>query len=381
MSTVGLVVTVLGLGAGTVLLWRPPTLQAATSPTRELVARLADTSVVIPARDEERTLPLLLASLAEQVVPPRQVIVVDDGSTDATSAVAERAGATVVAAPPPPVGWLGKPWACQQGVEAATGSTLVLLDADVVLAPDALLRMVAEHRDESSHGLLSVQPFHTAGPGVEQLSALANLVAVMASGMAAPGGAAAGRSPVAFGPCLVTSRAALSDVGGFAAARGSITEDVALAAAFRRDRRPVRCLAGAGTVRFRMYPDGWGPLVQGWSRNLAAGAGQAPLLPTVAATTWVAALLIVAGAGVGALLDLASGATPGMLAVVAWATVAVHLRWALAKVGAFRWWCAALFPVPLAAFVVLFTRSLALRLLRRPVAWRGRRVCHGAVLR
>lgn len=381
MSTVALVVTVVGLVAGTVLLWRLPT-PAPPDRTPELLARLADTSVVIPARDEERTLPLLLASLAAQVVPPREVIVVDDGSADATSAVAAGAGAMVIPGGSPPAGWLGKPWACAQGAAAATGSTLVLLDADVVLAPDALLRLVADHRDESIDGLLSVQPFHAAGPGVEQLSALANLVAVMASGIAAPTGAAAvGRSPVAFGPCLVTSRAALIDVGGFAAARGSITEDVALAAAFRRNARPVRCLAGAGTVRFRMYPGGWGPLVQGWSRNLAAGAGQAPLLPTVGATTWVAALVIVGVAGVAALLDVATGATPRMLALLAWATVAVHLRWALAKVGAFRWWCAALFPVPLAALVVLFIRSVALRVLRRPVAWRGRRVCHGAVLR
>lgn len=381
MSTVALVVTVVGLVAGTVLLWRLPT-PAPPDRTPELLARLADTSVVIPARDEERTLPLLLASLAAQVVPPREVIVVDDGSADATSAVAAGAGAMVIPGGSPPAGWLGKPWACAQGAAAATGSTLVLLDADVVLAPDALLRLVAAHRHAAADGLLSVQPFHAAGPGVEQLSALANVVPVMASGAAAPAGAAAaGRSSVAFGPSLVAERGALQAVGGFAAARDSITEDVALARAFRRDDRPVRCLGGGDTVRFRMYPDGRRAVVEGWSRNLAAGAGQTPLLPTVGATAWVVALVLVAVAGVEAVVGLATRAAPTPVVVIAWVLVCLHVRWALRKVGAFRWWCAALFPVPLAAFVLLFLRSLLLRVLRRPVAWRGRRVRPGSVVR
>lgn len=381
MSSAALVVAVVGLTAGTVLLWRLPTLSA-PAPTEGLLAALADTSVVIPARDEERTLPLLLASLAAQEVAPREVIVIDDGSTDATRAVAERAGATVVVAAPPPAGWLGKPWACARGVDVASGSTLVLLDADVVLAPDAILRLVAAHRDGAAGGLLSVQPFHAAGPGVEQLSALANVVPVMASGMAAPAGAAvAGRSSVAFGPCLVTTSRALQDVGGFATARGSITEDVALARAFLRHDRPVRCLGGGDSVRFRMYPHGWRPLVEGWSKNLAAGAGKAPLLSTSGAIAWVVALVLVAIAGAEAVVGLATGAAQSPVVAIAWGLVALHLHWALGKVGAFRWWCAALFAVPLTAFVLLFLRSLALRVLRRPVAWRGRRVRPGTVVR
>jgi 4,4'-diaponeurosporenoate glycosyltransferase len=46
----------------------------------------------------------------------------------------------------------------------------------------------------------------------------------------------------------------------------------------------------------------------------------------------------------------------------------------LRRLGSFRWWCAVAFPVPLAAFVLLFVRSLALRVLGRPVTWRGRRI-------
>jgi glycosyltransferase involved in cell wall biosynthesis len=381
VTTAAVLLTVLGLAAGTVLLWRLPTPGPADRPT-ELLAAVAATSVVVPARDEQDTLPVLLASLAAQDHVPLEVIVVDDGSADATATVAAEAGATVVVGSPPPPGWLGKPWACAQGVDVAAGTTLVLLDADVALAPDGLLRLLATQQDLSAGGLLSVQPFHEPGAGVEQLSALANVVPVMASGMAAPSGPAVdGRACVAFGPCLVTTAAALAAVGGFAACRTSVTEDVALARAYRGAQRPVRCIGGGATVRFRMYPGGGRTLVQGWTKNLAAGAGQAPLLPTVGATAWVAALVAVAVAGIGQVAAAAlGGGPPSPLVVAAWAVTALHVSWALRKVGAFRWWCAALFLVPLAAFVLLFLRSLALRALGRPVTWRGRRIRAGELV-
>lgn len=378
MSSIGVAVVAAGWAAGALLLIRLRTLPAAAADGA--ADAVAATSVIIPARDEAATLPLLLASLAAQETPPLEVLVVDDGSSDDTPAIAQAAGATVLTGSPPPPGWLGKPWACEQGVRAATGSTLVLLDADVTLAPDALGRLVGAHRCLTSDGLLSVQPFHEAGPGVEQLSALANLVPVMASGMGAPFRAGA-RSSVAFGPCLVTTSGALASVGGFEAARASVIEDVALARAFRRAGRPVQCLAGATTVRFRMYPGGWRSMVQGWTKSLAAGAGQAPLLPTLGATAWVVSLVVAAIAAVGSLAGLARGEALDLTAPLVWAVVAAQVGWALGRVGTFRWWCAALFPVPLLAFVAVFTRSLVLRALRRPVTWRGRRIASGSVVR
>jgi len=52
--------------------------------------------VVIPALDEERSLPLVLADLARLEVPPRRVVVADNGSRDATARLAREAGAVVV---------------------------------------------------------------------------------------------------------------------------------------------------------------------------------------------------------------------------------------------------------------------------------------------
>ena len=55
---------------------------------------------------------------------------VDDCSADGTAGVARALGARVVAGREPPQGWVGKPWALQQGLEAARGEVVVSLDAD-----------------------------------------------------------------------------------------------------------------------------------------------------------------------------------------------------------------------------------------------------------
>ena len=93
----------------------------------------ASVSVVVPARDEEQTLPALLRSVAEQLPEVHEVVVVDDASRDATAAVARAGGARVVPAGTPPPGWTGKAWACHTGAAATTGDLLLFLDADTVL--------------------------------------------------------------------------------------------------------------------------------------------------------------------------------------------------------------------------------------------------------
>ena len=56
------------------------------------------TLVIIPALNEEESLPHVLKEL-DEAVPDYDVVVVDDGSTDATATVARKAGATVLPLP------------------------------------------------------------------------------------------------------------------------------------------------------------------------------------------------------------------------------------------------------------------------------------------
>jgi 4,4'-diaponeurosporenoate glycosyltransferase len=357
VTTFSYVLVVAGWLAGALLMWR-----VRTPPATTATGLAGSVSVVIPARNEEQNLPRLLASLDAQTEPPLEVLVVDDDSVDRTAAVARAAGVGVVEAGAPPAGWLGKPWACHQGVDAASGERLLFLDADTWLAADGLARLVAVHDDLTPDGLLSVQPFHHVERPYEHLSAVCNVVPVLASGMAAPGDP---HPSIAFGPCLLARADALDAAGGFGAVRGEVVEDAALAHAFRRAGRPVRCLGGGSTVSFRMYPDGIGSLVEGWTKNLSGGALRVAPLALLGAALWVTA-------GLSVTVDAVTEPTVAVL--VAWVAVAMQVWWMLRRLGSFHWLSAILFPIPLLAFVALFLRSLVLRLTRRPVSWRGRRI-------
>ena len=293
-------------------------------------------SVVIPCRNEAANLERLLPSLAGQA---DEVIVVDDGSTDGTAAVARSYDAAVVEPGDPPDGFLGKPWACAAGASVASGDVLVFLDADVVCEAGAIAAIVGEQRRRG--GLVSVQPWHDAREPHEKLAFFPNLVALMTIG---------GRG--AFGPCMAIDRATYDAVDGHAApdVRGSVVEDIALA---RRVGR-VTTFAGGG-LSFRMYPDGIGDLVEGFSKNLASGARAAQPVRVVLFVVWI------------------TGAVVAPVAAWWWYLLYTGQLWLLGRrVGRFGPATAATYPIGLAFFTFLTGRSLWLTYVRRSVTWRGR---------
>ena len=140
---------------------------------------------------------------------------------------------------------------------------------------------------------MSVQPYHVTRRPYEELSAYCNAVALLGSGV---GGARArnGGAMAAFGPCLLTSAADYARVGGHAAVRAEIVEDVELAHRYRAAGLPVTCLLGGRLVQFRMYPEGLRQLVDGWSKNLAAGAASTERVAVAGTVLWVASHVAVA---------------------------------------------------------------------------------------
>lgn len=320
-----------------------------------------DVAVVVPARDEADVLPDLLASLAAQTRPPAEVVVVDDGSTDTTAALAAAAGVKVLAAPARPPGWNGKQWACHAGGEATGASILCFIDADVVLAPDALARLVAEV--ERHGGLVSVQPWHRTGSAVEGLSLFPNLVSMMAVDAFGPLGGRLAPSG-AFGPVLAARRRDHEAAGGHEAVRAAAMEDVALAGSYRRSGQPVTVLAGRGLATFRMHRGGLRSIAEGWARGLGDGARRVRLLTLAAVVVWLS------GAASAPLLLVSSPWAGGLL----WAAYAVQIGWLARRIGRFPAWSWVIYPVPLAFFLLVFVRSILGVLLGWKVTWKGRRL-------
>lgn len=357
MSTVDVVLVAVRLAIGVWLLWSLPRLPRPARP-----AHRSGVSVVVPARDEAEQLPHLLRSLPSDV----EVVVVDDDSSDATAAVASDLGATVRSSAPLPPGWAGKPWACAVGTAATTGDRLVFVDADVRFAPggfDAVLACL-----DRTDGLVSVQPFHEPGAPVEHLAALCNVVALAATDTASPLGRRAG-SRGAFGPVLACRRTHHEQVGGHEVVRDRVDDDVGLAEAYRRAGLDVRVLAGGDDVSFRMYPRGLGQLVEGFGKNLAAGAASVRPVTVALVVAWVTLLV---QAAVAPLRAAASG--DGLAwALALYGVVALQVWWMSRRVGRFGPLIALAFPAPLVVFLGTFAWS-TWGLARGSVSWRGRRV-------
>lgn len=93
-------------------------------------------SVIVAARNEEKTLPQLLKALQGQSYPQHlfEIIIVDDFSTDNTSQVAKAFGLEnlKVIQPNVDVNASTKKKAIETGVHAATGELIVITDADCI---------------------------------------------------------------------------------------------------------------------------------------------------------------------------------------------------------------------------------------------------------
>jgi len=132
-----------------------PRLKGDRTPTNQPLV-----SIVIPARNEARVIERTVRAFLEQDYPSIEVIVVNDRSTDATGEILRSISdprLTVVEAEEAPPGWLGKPWALEQGSARARGELLLFVDADLIYAPAAIRAAVAEIESNGA-ALLALLP-------------------------------------------------------------------------------------------------------------------------------------------------------------------------------------------------------------------------------
>ncbi|MCC8172359.1 MAG: glycosyltransferase family 2 protein [Parabacteroides sp.] len=119
--------------------------------------------VLIPARNEARTIGSLLADLSRSAVRPLEIIVCDDRSDDGTARVVKETGrmlglpVRLIRSLPLPDGWTGKNFACFQLARQASGVYFLFLDADVRIGREAIARALVTAR-RNRLGLLSVFP-------------------------------------------------------------------------------------------------------------------------------------------------------------------------------------------------------------------------------
>jgi hopene-associated glycosyltransferase HpnB len=197
---------------------------------------------IVPARDEAESVGKTIASLLQQDYPGAfTVILVDDQSRDATAQVARKAAAavgaaerlTVVPGRALPAGWTGKLWAQHQGVEAAGKGThppayLLLTDADIVYAPDALKGLVARAQTDG-YVLTSLMVKLRCESLAERAFIPAFIFFFQMLYPFAWANNPRRATAAAAGGCMLVCRDELMKAGGVAAIRAALIDDCALA--------------------------------------------------------------------------------------------------------------------------------------------------------
>ena len=239
-------------------------------------------SVLVPARDEAGVIGQTVAAILGQEYPGEmELIVLDDGSSDGTPQRAMEAASgdprlRVVAGLPLPPGWAGKNWACQQLAQHASGELLVFADADVCWGAGALASMIA-WMAQSRADCFTVWPTQETHSWAERLvvpmmmfTILAYLPEVCVRFVPWPVFAAANGQFLAF------RRVAYERIGGHAAVRDSVVDDVSLAWQVKRKGLRLVMSLGNGLVYGRMYQN-WRQVRHGFAKNILAGHGSSPL--------------------------------------------------------------------------------------------------------
>jgi 4,4'-diaponeurosporenoate glycosyltransferase len=351
-----------GLVATAVLFYRFPKLTG----VKDDKAQSPSVSVIIPARNEEVNLGLLLKDLSIQTLTPYEIICVDDASEDNTAGVVLSYGAKLISIQDKPDGWLGKAWACQNGADAAKGELLLFLDADVRLGKDGIKKLLGAYTKEGS--TISVQPYHKTEKLYEQFSIMFNLVQIAANGVMLPKPLYIGL----YGPVILIAQADYITVGGHKSVRKSIIEDVALGLEFKKAGLPFRLFIGDKDIAFRMYGSGLKSLLQGWIKNFATGASKTPLPVFLLVFLWITSITSVP-------IQLAKFA---VLENMPWLAVysILYIIWVLiltvlaGKVGRFKLWTLVFYPLLVLALLGVFTVSLIKKIFKLKVTWKGRAI-------
>lgn len=325
-------------------------------------------SVLIPARNEAERLPAALRAVARSRHPVHEIIVYDDGSTDSSAEVladlaSEIPCLRVIRGGDLPAGWVGKPHACERLAGAATGDLLLFLDADVELDESGLERLASVHA--SGARLVTAVPRQITRSPVEQLVVPFLLLTYLSwLPLELVARVRDERVVAANGQVLSIDRRALDDIGGFAAVRSEIVDDVALARSAKRAGLRVAFVDGTSIASCRMYRDArsvW----QGFSKNIYEGVGSAPALLAVVALyfatfvlPWLALAAAIARPALVAPAALAVGANLLQRAVLS-------TRWRQSGWGLFHQAIGALFVIAIALNSLRWS-------LRGQIHWAGR---------
>ncbi len=219
-----------------ILPWRPWSTRESLDSKPPLKSQdLSNVTVLIPARNEAESISETLSALKKQG-HGLSVVLVDDQSTDKTVEIAKSTNLDnleILSGSVLPEGWSGKLWAMEQGRKSVKTPYLLLLDADIALAP-GLISTLLEMLNENDLKMLSLMAQLKMQTNWEKLLMPAFIFFFkllypfnLSNKPKTPIAAAAGG-------CILLETCLLEKLGGFNCIKNALIDDCSLAKQFKQ---------------------------------------------------------------------------------------------------------------------------------------------------
>ena len=215
-------------------------------------------SVIVPARNEERNIRTCVVSLLGQDYSSFEVIVVNDHSDDSTGKILsglqeEHPHLRVLECAALPAGWTGKNWACDEGYRQAQGDVIIFTDADTQHAPHFLRKAVAALLHEHADLLTVIPRFSTISLAEKAIMPVLIWLAYSVFPFAFMNRNRLRIVAYSNGAFMMFRRNAYQKIGGHAAIRDNVIDDMTLGRRIRQSGHRCVVVNGSAALQCRMY--------------------------------------------------------------------------------------------------------------------------------
>jgi glycosyltransferase involved in cell wall biosynthesis len=333
-----------------------------------------DITVVVPARNEEKSIEATLRSLLACTGLRLEIVAVNDRSTDRTgermeqvAAEAEAGGGAhrlrVMHIRELPAGWLGKPHAMALGAQQATSAWLLFTDGDVIFDRTAL-ELAVRHAEAEKADHLVLAP--TVVLKTLSEAAMLGVMNVLGGWTIRLWKAADPRAPdfIGVGGFNMIRREVYLSLGGFEALRMEVLDDLRLGWLVKRGGYRQRVAVGPDLVRVRWLQGALGVIHLAEKNAFAVYRYRVGI--TLLASLGLTAQIV------WPLLAIAAGGWASAAGLLTYLSIALAYQASRREIRAPAW-LAILFAPATAVVLYALLRSMMLALARGGVDWRGTR--------
>ncbi len=261
---------------GVVIAMRPRIPRIAQALAGPLPERWPRVSIIVPAHNEERVIEACARSLLASAYPDLEIIVVLDRCTDGTrellrpferEANASAEGGVrlrVIENDHCPEDWAGKCNAARVAAAAATGEYFLFTDADVAFDPQ-LVRASVASAIAGERGLLSLLPTLTSDRWFERVVQPVAAMTLLRLYPIDRVNREERRRPFANGQFMLFERRVYERIGGHAAVKDDLLEDIAFARAVEAAGERGAIAVADGMLVVNMYGS-LASMLTGWKR-------------------------------------------------------------------------------------------------------------------